>query len=97
MSTKPEKLWGARFWIKRYELIPLVACVSLACGMGITYSLYSLYQKPDVMLTKKNRITPPWEEVDPEKKQKLLTINMQYQKIPELDALRKEIGSYKSS
>jgi hypothetical protein len=95
--ANPEKIWGARFWIKRYELIPLVGVVSLACGMGLTYSLYSLYQKPDVMLAKSSRVVPPWEQVDPEKKQKFLTINMRYQKIPELEELRKEIGSYKSN
>jgi len=90
-----EKLWGFRFWMKRYELIPLVGCISLACGMGIAYSAYSLYQKSDVRLVRRGQISPPWEEVDPEKVQKLYTINQKYQKIPELEALRKEIGSYK--
>ena len=37
----------------------------------------------------------PYEYVDFEKPQKLVTINQKYEKIPELEALRKEIGSFK--
>jgi len=35
-------------------------------------NVYSIVQKPDIRLNKW-ALVPPWEEVDPEKKQKLLT------------------------
>ena len=38
---------------------------------------------------------PPWERVNPEKQQKFMKIKQEYKKIPELEQLRKEIGSYK--
>lgn len=79
----------------KYELIPLVAALSFGCVMAASYSVYSLWQKPDVRLNRKGHTSPPWEDVDPEKKQKLVVFNTKYEKIPELEQLRKEIGSYK--
>jgi hypothetical protein len=90
-----QKLFGWKVVKSKYELIPLIAALSVACGMAVAFSAYSLWQKPDVRLNKKGHASPPWEEVDPEQRQKLIVFNQQYQKIPELEQLRKEIGSYK--
>lgn len=76
------------------QLLPLVTMVVTACTMGISYSIYSLYQKPDVRVIKSE--SPPWEKVDPTKPQKLITFRGKYERNEELEALRKEIGSYKS-
>jgi len=90
-----QKLFSWKILRTKYELIPLVAALSLGCGMAVSYSVYSLWQKSDVRLNRKGHTSPPWEEVDPEKRQKLVVFNTKYEKIPELEQLRKEIGSYK--
>lgn len=98
MSSVPDtrqKLFGWRVLKTKYELVPLVGVLSVACVLGAAYSVYALYQKPDVRLNKKTKELPPWEEVNPEARQKLLTFNQKYEKIPELDNLRREIGSYR--
>lgn len=98
MSKIPDtqqKLVGLRVWFKKYELLPLVGCLSLAASFAIVYGVYSLFQKSDVWINKKTTDIPPWEVVDPEKRSKLLTFNQKYQKIPELEQLRAEIGAYK--
>ncbi|ESO06829.1 hypothetical protein HELRODRAFT_77178, partial [Helobdella robusta] len=77
------------------QLLPLLAFVGAACTGGASFVIYSLYQKPDVRLVKSSEL-PPWERVDPTKPQKLFTINGKYVPIPELEALKKEIGSYKT-
>lgn len=94
-AAQSSKLFGWKILKTRYELLPLIAVLSLACGMAVSFSGYSLWQKSDVRLNRKGHASPPWEEIDPEKRQKLVTFNQKYQKIPELEALRKEIGSYK--
>lgn len=78
----------------KVELIPLVGILGVACAGATAYSCYALYFKSDVRLNKYAE-SPPWERVNPEAPQKLITLNQKYQKIPELEALRKEIGSYK--
>lgn len=82
--------------LKRYpELIPLVSILGMACSAATAYMVYSVYQKPDVRLNKHSEL-PPWERVNPTTPQKLYSINQRWEKIPELEQLRKEIGSYKS-
>jgi hypothetical protein len=98
MSTAPDagkqKLFGFGVLKTKYELLPLVGCLSFACLIGTAFSIYSLYQKPDVRVNKKVDVAP-WEQVDPEKTHKFLTFKQKHEKIPELEQLRKEIGSYK--
>jgi hypothetical protein len=98
MAAKPDtqqKLFGFRVLKAKYELLPLVGCLSFAAVIGTVYSIYALYQKSDVWINKKTTDIPPWEVVDPEKSAKFLTFNQKYQKIPELESLRAEIGSYR--
>jgi len=56
-------------------------------------SSYFLAYKSDVGINRSSGI-PPWERINPEEKQKLAVYRSKYQKIPEVEALREEIGSY---
>jgi len=94
MEKSRQSLFGLGLLKKKFELIPLVGILGFACVVAAAYSFYAMYQKPDVRLNK-NAVHPPWERVNPETPQKFITLNTKYQKIPELEALRKEIGSYK--
>jgi hypothetical protein len=89
------ELFGARVLKSKYELLPLVGCLGFAAAIAAVYGVYALYQKSDVWINKKTTDIPPWEVVDPEKSAKFLTFNQKYQKIPELEQLKAEIGSYK--
>lgn len=86
--------FGLKAFKKFPELIPLATAIGFAVAMGASYSAYSLYQKSDVRLRKSSEL-PPWERVDPTQPQKLLTYRTKYEVNPELEKLRKEIGSYK--
>lgn len=92
-----QKLFGLSIIKSKYELVPLLGVLSLACVGAVGYSTYSLLTKSDVSLSKKERNIPRFENVDPEKSQKLWNTGATRPgRNPELDALRKEIGSYKS-
>ncbi|XP_036593120.1 normal mucosa of esophagus-specific gene 1 protein-like [Trichosurus vulpecula] len=72
--------------MKKKELIPLIAFVGVA-GFGAAYmSIYSLL-KADVIV---NRHTnpEPWENVNPSKPQKLVTINQKWEPIEELQTVK---------
>jgi len=86
--------FGFRAFKKFPELIPLVSILGFATAMATGFTIYALYQKPDVSLVRSKQLQP-FERVNPEQPQKLHTINLKYQKIDELEALKKEIGSYK--
>jgi hypothetical protein len=90
-----QKLVGMRVLTSKYELLPLVGIISLCVCGGVAFTFYAAYQKSDVRLNKYKREEPPWEEVKPEERQKIITYNQKYQKIPELEKIRAEIGSYK--
>lgn len=90
-----QKLMGMRIVTKKYELIPLVGLVSMVVVGAAAFTFYAAWQKPDVRLNKYKRDEqPPWEEVNPEQPQKLINYKQTYNRIPELDKLREEIGSY---
>jgi hypothetical protein len=90
-----QKLVGMRILGQKYELIPLVGLISCCVAGGVGFTIYAAYQKTDVRLNKYKRVEPPWEEVNPEERQKLVTYNQTYNKIPDLEKIRSEIGSYK--
>ncbi|XP_051829437.1 normal mucosa of esophagus-specific gene 1 protein-like [Antechinus flavipes] len=73
--------------MKRKELIPLITFVSFAgCG-AISMGLYSL-SKSDVIINKRKN-PEPWENVNPNKPQKLITINQKWRPVEELQKVRK--------
>ncbi|XP_023242941.1 normal mucosa of esophagus-specific gene 1 protein-like [Centruroides sculpturatus] len=87
------KLFSLRTMRTHPELVPLV-CITAAATTGMVSSvLYHLIYNLDARFVKGDH--PRWELVDPEKPQKLITINQKWERIPELDELRKIIGPYK--
>ncbi|XP_064644876.1 normal mucosa of esophagus-specific gene 1 protein-like [Lineus longissimus] len=86
--------FGLKAFRKYWELVPLGVIIGTACVGVASFSVYAAVCKNDVVINKRNDI-PPWERSHPEKPSKLITINQKYEKIPELEKLRKEIGSYR--
>uniref|UniRef100_A0A8C4QT27 Chromosome 15 open reading frame 48 n=1 Tax=Eptatretus burgeri TaxID=7764 RepID=A0A8C4QT27_EPTBU len=72
---------------KKKELIPLLGFVALAGGGAVTMCIYSLAFKTDVTINKTRNPTP-WENVDPRKPQKLITLNQKWQPVEELEILK---------
>ncbi|XP_020865064.1 normal mucosa of esophagus-specific gene 1 protein-like [Phascolarctos cinereus] len=76
-----------KLMMKKKELIPLITFVSFA-GAGATYmGLYSL-SKSDVIMNKMKN-PEPWENVNPNKSQKLFTINQKWKPVEELQKVKK--------
>ncbi|XP_068961800.1 normal mucosa of esophagus-specific gene 1 protein-like [Petaurus breviceps papuanus] len=73
--------------MKKKELIPLITFVGIA-GVGATYMcLYSL-SKSDVIINR-TKNPEPWENVNPNKPQKLITISQKWKPVEELQKVRK--------
>lgn len=86
--------FGMRAFKKYPELIPLVGIISTACVGCAGFMGYALATKPDVRLVKSRG--PAYEAVEPTETRKMINLNRQkYREIPELQQLKKEIGSYK--
>uniref|UniRef100_A0A646QCF6 Normal mucosa of esophagus-specific 1 protein n=1 Tax=Hemiscolopendra marginata TaxID=943146 RepID=A0A646QCF6_9MYRI len=79
--------------LKKYpEIIPLVGIIGVACVGVVAYSIYC-FTKSDVILDRSK--APPWERINPEQPQKLLVVQQEYKKNPELEKLKREMGDYK--
>ncbi|XP_005051968.1 PREDICTED: normal mucosa of esophagus-specific gene 1 protein isoform X2 [Ficedula albicollis] len=79
------------FWhtLKRQkELIPLLGILSMAATGAVSFCIYSLLNKSDVIIRKIGS-SEPWEKVDPTKPQKLVTINQKWEPIEELETVKK--------
>ncbi|XP_072237384.1 normal mucosa of esophagus-specific gene 1 protein [Leuresthes tenuis] len=72
---------------KKKELIPLIGFMAFAATGATSAAIYFLLTKPDVILNK-TRNPEPWERVDPTKPQKLITINQQWKRVEELEAVK---------
>ncbi|XP_064524954.1 normal mucosa of esophagus-specific gene 1 protein [Pseudopipra pipra] len=70
------------------ELVPLAGILSVAAVGAFSFSLYSLFGKSDVMINRSGN-PEPWENIDPTKPQKLLTIQQKWQPIEELENVKK--------
>ncbi|XP_045679019.1 normal mucosa of esophagus-specific gene 1 protein [Phyllostomus hastatus] len=73
--------------MKKKELIPLVVIMTAAASGATSFAAYSL-KKSDVIIDRKNN-PEPWETVDPNKPQKLITINQQWKSVEELQKVRR--------
>ncbi|XP_069767485.1 normal mucosa of esophagus-specific gene 1 protein [Narcine bancroftii] len=73
---------------KRKELIPLVALMTTAATFGTGTCIYFLATKSDVIINKSHNPTP-WENVDPNKPQKLLTITQKWEPVDELQMVKR--------
>jgi hypothetical protein len=82
--------------LKKYpELVPLVGIIGGACVMASAFVCYAVATKPDVRVVKSRG--PAWEDVRATESRKMIDLNKaKYRVIPELESLRKEIGSYKA-
>ncbi|XP_038002800.1 normal mucosa of esophagus-specific gene 1 protein isoform X3 [Motacilla alba alba] len=70
------------------ELIPLAGILSFAAVGAFSFCVYSLFCKSDVIIHKIGG-SEPWQNIDPAKPQKLVTINQQWQPIEELEEVKK--------
>ncbi|XP_039933369.1 normal mucosa of esophagus-specific gene 1 protein [Hirundo rustica] len=70
------------------ELIPLAGIISMAAAGAFSFCVYSLFHKSDVIIHKFGS-SEPWENVNPSKSQKLVTINQKWQPIEELEKVKK--------
>ncbi|XP_010016281.1 PREDICTED: normal mucosa of esophagus-specific gene 1 protein [Nestor notabilis] len=70
------------------ELIPLAGIISVAAFGAVSFSIYSLFCKSDVIINKSSN-PEPWETVDATKPQKLLTIRQKWKPIEELENVKK--------
>ncbi|XP_032926781.1 normal mucosa of esophagus-specific gene 1 protein [Catharus ustulatus] len=70
------------------ELIPLFSIISLAATGAVSFCIYSLFRKSDVIIHKIGS-SEPWERVDPTKPQKLVTIHQKWEPIEELETVKK--------
>ncbi|XP_036910437.1 normal mucosa of esophagus-specific gene 1 protein [Sturnira hondurensis] len=76
-----------RLLMKKKELIPLVMIMTAAASGATSFAAYSL-KKSDVIIDRKNN-PEPWETVDPNVPQKLITINQEWKAIEELQKVRR--------
>ncbi|XP_029109603.1 normal mucosa of esophagus-specific gene 1 protein-like [Scleropages formosus] len=72
---------------KKKELIPLIGFVGIAAAGAVSASIYFLLTKPDVILNKTTN-PEPWENLDPSKPQKLLTVNQHWKPVEELQMVK---------
>jgi len=87
--------FGMMAFKKFPELIPLAAIISSACVGCAAFCGYALATKPDVRLNKSSEL-PPWERVQPGEYRKMRVVNKDIYKIdPEVEKLRREIGSFR--
>ncbi|XP_014743273.1 PREDICTED: normal mucosa of esophagus-specific gene 1 protein [Sturnus vulgaris] len=70
------------------ELIPLAGILSMAAAGAFSFCVYSLFHKSDVIIHKIGS-SEPWENIDPTKPQKLVTINQKWEPIEELEEVKK--------
>ncbi|NXF02183.1 NMES1 protein, partial [Smithornis capensis] len=71
-----------------FQLIPLAGILSMAAVGALSFSVYSLFGKSDVIINKSGN-PEPWETIDPTKPQKLLTIKQKWQPVEELEDVKK--------
>jgi len=98
MPAVTEKTFGfGMAGLKKYpELLPIVSILGVACLGAAAFTGYSLLKKSDVEMRLVGGAIPRFERVDPTKSQKFMSPKgTKFQAIPELEALKKEIGSYK--
>uniref|UniRef100_A0A8C4YMN1 Normal mucosa of esophagus-specific gene 1 protein n=1 Tax=Gopherus evgoodei TaxID=1825980 RepID=A0A8C4YMN1_9SAUR len=70
------------------QLIPLIGFVGFAGVGALAASLYSLCTKSDVIINKSGN-PEPWENVNPNQAQKLLSIRQEWKSIEELEKVKK--------
>lgn len=88
------KIFGLKLMRTHKEVLPLVAIIGAASLGCVAFCCYSM-TKPDVMCSRKDEI-PSWMRYSADKRQKLYTVDKNWQldeRAIQLEKLRKEIGS----
>jgi len=84
-------------WKKHYSLIPVVAICGAGCVMSAAYIAYMATCKTDVSFRPSRwHDDAPYKFVKPDQTTRLLPYTRPIIYDPEVVALRKEIGSFKS-
>ncbi|XP_077866293.1 normal mucosa of esophagus-specific gene 1 protein-like isoform X2 [Saccoglossus kowalevskii] len=82
-----------RVLVTNPELIPLFAMTATVCCMAGSYIYYMAAKKPDIQVNRwNNKLSAPWDVVDPTQKQKLMTVSQKYNPDMKLHQLRREIN-----
>ncbi|XP_074091434.1 normal mucosa of esophagus-specific gene 1 protein-like [Macrotis lagotis] len=76
-----------RSLMKRKELIPLFG-FTLFGGFAASFMVIYSLSKSDVIINKKKN-PEPWDNINPNKPQKLYTINQKWKPVEELQKVRK--------
>ncbi|NXN12786.1 NMES1 protein, partial [Indicator maculatus] len=71
-----------------FQLIPLAGILSFAAVGALSFSVYSLFSKSDVIINKSGN-PEPWQTIDPTKPQKLLTVRQKWKPIEDLENVKK--------
>lgn len=88
------RIFGLKLMRTHKEVLPLVAIIGAATVGCVAFCCYSM-MKPDVMCSRKDEI-PSWMRYSADKRQKLYTVDKNWQldeRTIQLEKLRKEIGS----
>ncbi|XP_078283436.1 normal mucosa of esophagus-specific gene 1 protein [Rhinoraja longicauda] len=72
---------------RRKELIPLIALMATAASFCTSAAIYFLATKSDVIINKTYNPTP-WENIDPTKPQKIITVNQKWKPVDELQMVK---------
>ncbi|XP_014345324.1 normal mucosa of esophagus-specific gene 1 protein [Latimeria chalumnae] len=72
---------------KKKELIPIIGIMGMAATGCTLTGIYFLFSKTDVILNKTSN-PEPWEYINPNKPQKLLTINQKWKPVEELQIVK---------
>ncbi|XP_072326366.1 normal mucosa of esophagus-specific gene 1 protein [Scyliorhinus torazame] len=73
---------------KRKELIPIIGLMTVAASAATCTCIYFLSTKTDIVLNKSGNPTP-WENIDPKKPQKLMTVTQKWEPVEELQILKR--------
>ncbi|XP_076028746.1 normal mucosa of esophagus-specific gene 1 protein-like [Oratosquilla oratoria] len=85
----PSRAFGLKAFKAFPEVFPLCAIMGVAIVGVSTWCLYAL-GKTDVVINR--RKLEPWNRVDVNTPQKILTFNQKYYEDPEITALKEEIA-----
>lgn len=84
--------------MRHYSLLPLVGIAATAATLGGAYIAYVVHSKPDVSFHAKTwkKEGPPYQAVEPGENRRLLERRHEVSKPdPEIEELKREVGSYK--
>ncbi|XP_054901082.1 normal mucosa of esophagus-specific gene 1 protein-like [Poeciliopsis prolifica] len=76
-----------RLMMKRKEVIPIVGIMAYSAIGSSSVAIYFLFHKNDVILNRSSN-PEPWDQVDPTKPQKFVTINQKWEPVETLELVK---------